>query len=224
MKFTRQSGVPDGRPYSTYRELTRRDFRRFCAYCFRHEGELGGPGHFDQDHFEPKSVNDGAKARVFLNLYWCCKDCNSKQNKGSNWPSQLEQARGECFCDSCHHDPEDTDYERQSDFLLRATSAAGGYTIRVLRLNERAELLRLLRDRARFRAEYSTMLALLKRLIDRAERDPDFTQRPLLRDAVAALRPTITAYEQFVNADPFILVDPPERPDPMAFHSLLPRA
>lgn len=221
MKFDRRNGVADGSPYQTYREMTREDFRRFCAYCFRHEGELGGPGHFDQDHFEPKSVNNGAKERVFLNLYWCCKDCNSRQNKGSTWPNAGELSRGECFCDPCHHDPDGTDYAREADLSLRAMTTSGGYTIRILRLNERTELRSLLSDRDRVRREYQQTLGLLRHLIQRAEQNGTIAAGSPIGSAIEAVRRVIPAYEQFVNADPFVLTSVPEPVDADSLVDLL---
>lgn len=221
MKFTRRTGVEDGRAYSTYREMTREDFQRFCAYCFRHEGELGGPGHFDQDHFEPKSVNGGAKERVFLNLYWCCKDCNSRQNKGFNWPTAAEVSRGECFCDSCDHDPEGVDYGREPDFSLRPLTASGRYTIRILRLNDRPELQVLFRDRDHVRRSYQQMLNLLRCLIERAEQNEKLTSDSTLGHAIEAIRSVIREYESFVNADPFVLTSVPEPVDEGVIAKLL---
>ncbi|RJP33959.1 MAG: hypothetical protein C4547_11515 [Phycisphaerales bacterium] len=194
-----------------------------CAYCFRHEAEVGGQGHFDQDHFEPRSVNNGARERVCLNLYWCCKDCNSKQNKGSEWPSIEEQERGEVFCDSCDHDPEIVDYARQSDLSVKALTPAGKYTIRILRLNERPELRELLTNRRRIQGVYRAVLRLLRRLVERAEtceavREGDSTRQL----AVAELRTTIVAFEQFVEADPFVLKDVPESVDATPPSELLP--
>lgn len=200
---------------------TRADFRCFCAYCFRHEDELGGQGHFDQDHFEPKSVNNGAKERVFLNLYWCCKDCNSRQNKGSTWPSAGQLLLGECFCDPCHHDPEVVDYSRQEDMSLLAKTASGGYTIRILRLNERSELRKLLIDRDRVRREYQQRLEQLRSQIRRADQIGLAATNSTIGAVVEVVRRAIPDYEQFVNADPFVLTSFPEPIDTKALTDLM---
>jgi hypothetical protein len=221
VKFTKRAGVTNGRPYHTYREMTREDFRRFCAYCFRFEDEVGGSGHFDQDHFEPNAANDGARERDYSNLYWCCKECNGKQNKGDRWPTAAERTRGEVFCDSCDHDPEERDYANQSDHSLRPITPAGGYTIRVLRLNERSSLRELRATRRKVQAEYHAMLKLIQRLVERAQKHPKYESDSRLRSVVEQIRPTLAAHERFVETKPFVLTAVPEPFDSVAIDALV---
>lgn len=148
MQFRRTLPVPHYIDYSRYRQLTRADFRRYCAHCFRHEDDLGGEEFFVQDHFEPKSrVN--VDPSDFLNLYWSCSACNARQNKGNKWPSETQLAAGEQFCDPCHHDPEVVDYDKVDDGTLQALTPAGVFTIRHIRLNERPSLVKFREGRQR---------------------------------------------------------------------------
>jgi len=66
MKFERTPPPKQYKHWRYYRRYTREDFRRFCAYCFRHEDEIGGPEHFVQDHFEPRSKNPSRARRRYF--------------------------------------------------------------------------------------------------------------------------------------------------------------
>lgn len=139
MRFYRKLPPVKYRDYGRYRQLTRADFVRTCAYCFRDEGELGGEEQFVQDHFEPRRVNP-ARAADYLNLYWCCVGCNAGHNKGSHWPSVSQLRAGMGFCDPCVRSPFIRDYVQEDSGELRATSLAGEYTIRHIGLNRRPAL------------------------------------------------------------------------------------
>lgn len=221
MKFTRRPGVVDGRPYRTYRELTREDFRRHCAYCFRHEAEVGGAALFDQDHFQPNVVDHGAKERIYTNLYWCCKECNAPQNKGQNWPSRDELARGEFFCDSCSYDPVGVDYEDTAGNGLRPLTAAGVYTIRVLRLNDRSSLVELRDRKRRIQDQYRANIELYKLILARAKVHPQYVTSVKMRELCTAVERAIASIQSFIDADPFVLRQPPPPTDVVPLTSMI---
>ena len=100
-------------------------------------------------------------------------------------------------------------------------TTSGGYTIRILRLNERTELRSLLSDRDRVRREYQQTLGLLRHLIQRAEQNGTIAAGSPIGSAIEAVRRVIPAYEQFVNADPFVLTSVPEPVDADSLVDLL---
>jgi uncharacterized protein (TIGR02646 family) len=184
--------------------MTRQDFQGFCAYCFRHESELGGASHFDQDHFEPKSVNPD-RTNDYTNMYWSCKDCNSRQNKGEHWPNSDEVGDGFVFSDSCKYDPENRDYTRKPDHRLAPHNNAGRYTIRILRLNERAEIVQVYEDRRTLHAEYRSRIEefrlLALHLRTRANQEP--SRERLLLELAHLIEDAVERYERFANRHPF---------------------
>lgn len=220
MKFTKRTGVQP-KPYAQFRRWTRHDFKGFCAYCYRHDTEAGGMPHFDQDHFEPNAANGGAKRNDYYNLYWSCKECNARENKGSNWPSAEEQARGERFCDPCQHDPEVVDFQRGGNCEWKPLTPAGEYTARILRLNERTSLRENCEARKRFKGEYTTNLLMLRHLV----RGLDELQKTNPDDALQAmaqqLQGTISSYETYLAQSPFVYMNPPPPPDPNLMESVL---
>lgn len=210
MKFTKQPGIQSGRPYRVYRQSTRQDFRRFCAYCFRHEDEAGGEAHFEQDHFEPKTVNRD-RERDYYNLYWSCRECNGKQNKGENWPDAAQRAREEVFCDCCDHDPETDDY-RLTGEQLEAITPAGTYTIDVLRLNERDSLRVIRKHRANVRQMYTERLSEYDVLLEAAKQDSRYESDVLFKRSAAAIEEVVASFRAFVDVAPFVLTDIPDPP------------
>jgi hypothetical protein len=204
LRFTKRPGVQSGKNVRDYRQSTRQDFRLFCAYCFRHEGEVGGSKHFDQDHFHPKAGphGDPSKAKDYYNLYWSCKDCNSQENKGHQWPTPEQLAVGEIFCDPCDHDPEAVDYSRTPDGGYDAKTPAGRFTIFAIRLNERPEIRQIYTDRSRVRSQYSIVLQTLNHAIEQlGARRADARIEKIKEAAQEAAR----RIESFVKTDPFIL-------------------
>lgn len=209
MKFQRTPPPRKFKDYHRYRQHTRSDFRRVCAHCFRHEEEAGGEEHFVQDHFEPKH-RPSVDPSDYLNLYWSCVACNSRQNKGVTWPTSEEHARGEHFCDPCHHDPVGTDYTEQDDGHLEALTPAGAYTIRHIRLSERNDLIS---HRIRRRRIRHTFLDRLGRLHDALESWRGNATRSGSITAIEKcdkLSKLVTEYETFVQRDPFMIVDVPQ--------------
>lgn len=213
MKFSREAPPFTYRDYSKYRPYTRRDFKRVCAHCFRHEDEAGGEGHFVQDHFEPKHRENVDPADYF-NLYWSCVACNGPKNKGGKWPTALELERGERFCDPCHHDPVGTDYVEKEDGTLRPLTPTGEYTNRHIRLSERPSLVNQRLTRKRIRQQYVIRLGSLReelklwkaRLEDRPTQEAHAT--------CAGLAGLVEEYESFVGRQPFMryFPFPPEIP------------
>lgn len=207
MKFTREHPPFETRNWRRYRDYTRRDFQSVCAYCFRHEDEAGGEGHFVQDHFEPKHRPNVDPANYF-NLYWCCVECNSPRYKGGNWPTPEQFARGEHFCDPCHHDPVGTDYVEVEGRTLTPLTPAGKYTILHLRLSDRASLRKCREQRAHIRLMYERELPNLRKTLD-AWRDKlaahPSDETTSLCNSLLAL---VEAYELFLARDPFMLKHP----------------
>lgn len=209
MKFQRTLPPRKFNDYRKYRQYTRSDFRRVCAYCFRHEDEAGGEEHFVQDHFEPKH-RPNVDPSDYLNLYWSCGACNSRQNKGANWPTPEEQARGEQFCDPCHHDPVGTDYTEQDDGHLQDLTPAGAFTIRRIRLSERKDLIK---HRIRRRRIRHTFLDRLRGLSDALESWRGNATRSGSMAAIQKcdkLSELVTEYDAFVHRDPFMIVNVPQ--------------
>lgn len=216
MHFPRRTDIVNGRPYKTYREETRGDFRKFCAYCFQHEDEAGGPGHFELDHFQPNCVENAARKNDFFNLYWSCRCCNSRYCKGTKWPSEAQLALGERFVDCCTYDPEGVDYVQNAEYSLQAITPAGKYTIDAIRLNEREELLRLRRDRDRIRKQYISIAQTIEQHVTKAKLDARFKTDHAFQAAIRALEISLDGVRAFVQANPFVLSrfpDPVELPE-----------
>jgi len=213
MKFTRKEPPKSYRDYRRYRPYTRRDFKRICAYCFRHEEEAGGEEAFVQDHFEPRSRPNVHPADYF-NLYWCCGPCNLPQNKGANWPTAEQVGRGEVFCDPCDHDPVGTDYRENEVGRLDQLTPAGEYTIRHIRLNDRRALVNLRVKRRRVRGLYLGQLRLLRQVHDKCRSSVEEWREPEAYAVCRTLDELIDAYEELVKHDPFMLDHvPPEVPE-----------
>ena len=206
MKFQRTLPPRKFKDYSRYRQYTRSDFRRVCAHCFRHEDEAGGEEHFVQDHFEPKHRTD-VDSSDYLNLYWSCGACNSRQNKGDKWPTQEELARGEHFCDSCHHDPVGTDYTEQDDGHLEALTPAGAFTIRHIRLTERKDLIRHRIKRRRIRHTFLDQLGRLRGELESWRGNATRSGSLATIEKCDKLSKLVTEYETFVHRDPFMIVN-----------------
>lgn len=212
MKFDRQTPPRSYKHWRYYRRYTRQDFRRTCAYCFRHEDEIGGEGFFDQDHFQPRCVNPHRRNDYF-NLYWCCVDCNRPNNKGSKWPMASQIRRGEIFCDPCEHDPFGTDYKEMPSGRLDPLSPAGKFTIKHIRLNDRSALVCTRLERRRVRITYLHLLHRLQQALKKLNKSfgtaPTKTQSQVLND----LDTLVKLYQAFVSRKPFILASfPPSLP------------
>lgn len=210
MKFSKRPNVAP-RAYRNFREWTREDFRCFCAYCFRHEDEVGGLAHFDQDHFEPKAgiFANPSRTNDYYNLYWCCKECNSPQNKGSQWPDPAARSRGEGFCDPCVRDPELFDYQSEADFSLTPITPQGRYTIRVLRLNERPTVRKLRRERANCRSQYAEVLNTGCVLTRKLREHPRYKADPAFKETIDRSDAALLAIRKFVERTPFTISDIP---------------
>lgn len=117
-------------PYKHFREITRLDFRLFCAYCLINEADTSGPEWFDLDHFRPKS-RFPKLAKEFSNHYYCCKRCNGI--KRDLWDKALEE-KGIGFVDLCSSLFEEH-YKVQEDQGWLALSISAQYTIDKLRLD-----------------------------------------------------------------------------------------
>ena len=140
--FNRMSPPPQ---FKDFRESTRRDFRRICAYCLTHEHDMNGPELFDLDHHRPRSLFPEL-AHDYYNHYYCCKRCNGiKFNK---WPSPEVQARGIGFVDLCSSQFETHYRIREEDQAWDALTPSAKYTIEQLRLDSP----HLLRFRRRVKA------------------------------------------------------------------------
>lgn len=208
MHFTRNPPSKRYKDYRRYRQYTRRDFKRFCAYCFRHELEAGGEEHFEQDHFEPRS-RPNVDPADYLNLYWSCRGCNAPQNKGNAWPTEAQLERGERFCDPCEHDPVGTDYVLKKDGLLEAVTPAGRYTIRHIRLNERPDLVENRVLRREYRQTYRQRLAELRQTLEWRQAAVEVQGDQTVMTELASLQEMVEAYEDYVTTDPFKLHDVP---------------
>lgn len=213
MKFTREHPPFTTNNLRRYRAHTRRDFQSICAYCFRHEDEAGGEAHFVQDHFEPRHRPSVDPAN-YLNLYWCCVECNSPRYKGSKWPTPEELARSECFCDPCHHDPVGTDYVETNDWTLTSLTPAGEFTVRHIRLNDRESLRKCRQERARIRSVYQRDLGNLRVALDAWAKRLAEHPSDQAREKRDSLRALVKEYELFLARDPFMLHHPlpPEVP------------
>ena len=213
MKFLREHPPFKARHYREYREHTRRDFHQVCAYCFRHEEEAGGEAHFEQDHFKPKHLPDVDPADYY-NLYWSCRGCNAPQNKGRKWPSAVEFARGEQFCDPCNHDPVGTDYDEKDDGTLQTFTPAGRYTDRYLRLSIRPSLVNQRRRRRSVRENYTLLLNLLRTELDALLPQAEKQRSEESQEKYARLYELADAYATFVQREPFMLHSfPPPVPE-----------
>lgn len=199
MIFSRSAPSRPYKNYGSYREYTRRDFLRFCAYCFLHESELGGDQHFEQDHFEPREKKP-ERTNDYLNLYWSCRACNSRQNKGNHWPTQAEQAAGSRFCDPCDHDVLIVDYREEADGSLTPLTTAGTYTARVLRLRERTTLEEMRGGRRQLRVMYSEYEA---RIGERLERVSGGRVDADAREMIEVARRALTEIRAYLDREPF---------------------
>ena len=208
MRFFRSKPAQRFRNYHRYRQLTRSDFRRVCAHCFRHEEEAGGEEHFVQDHFKPKHLPDVDPAE-FSNLYWSCTGCNARQNKGTTWPSTAQWLRGERFCDPCDHDPVGTDYVETPAGPLKTLTPAGEFTNRHLRLSVRKSLLDCRTRRKNLKRLYQRDLGRLEAALRHFEElvgdDGPENQRQLLQ----TLEGLVEAYGGFVGREPFTVGNVP---------------
>ncbi len=213
MKFTRERPPFTTSKWRQYRAHTRRDFQSVCAYCFRHEDEAGGEAHFVQDHFEPKHRPSVDPADYF-NLYWSCVECNAPQNKGPKWPTPEQFARGERFCDPCHHDPVGTDYVETNDWALTSLTPAGEFTIRHIRLSDRESLRKCRQERAVLKSMYQRDLSNLCAALDAWRKKLAAHPSNHAREKCDSLRALVEAYELFLARDPFMLHHPlpPEVP------------
>lgn len=104
-------------------------FEYKCAYCTRHEGEVGGPGHFDVDHLVPQSA-DASKRRDFMNLVYSCHDCNLK--KGRQYPSKAQIKVGERFVDPCGESRFPDHVVESDDCKLTGVTPAGDISVRIV--------------------------------------------------------------------------------------------
>lgn len=212
MKFERTTPPQTFKHYRHYRQYTRSDFRRVCAHCFRHEEEAGGEEHFVQDHFEPKHRTN-VDPSDYLNLYWSCGACNSRQNKGDTWPTPEQLARGEHFCDPCHHDPVGADHAEKDDGRLEALTPAGAFTIRHIRLSERNDLKKHRIKRRRIRRTYLDRLRTLRDDLESWRGHATRSGGLAAIEMCDTLSKLVTEYETFVDRDPFMIVDvPPDVP------------
>ncbi len=214
MKFSREAPPFTYRDYSKYRQYTRRDFKRVCAHCFRHEDEAGGEAHFVQDHFEPKH-RDNVDPADYFNLYWSCVACNGPKNKSGKWPTPLELERGERFCDPCHHDPVGTDYVEKEDGTLKPLTPAGEYTNRHIRLSEREPLVNLRLNRKRVRRRYETDLNNLREALKVWKTRLEGRPTHEAQEICVRLADLVEEYASYVSRQPFMLCylpSPPEIP------------
>jgi len=132
MQFHRRRSVPMHADYQRYRPILREDFRQFCAYCVRHEYEIGGDENYEIDHYRPQSLFRELVNR-YANLYYCCRGCN--RNKGERWPSRGLLARGYRFFDPIAEDAYKVHLREGRDGLLIARTKVGEYSLDCLRLN-----------------------------------------------------------------------------------------
>src|SRR5580698_6290867 len=96
----------DPGPYTKARDYVihlRQLFRHRCAYCLTPDDRLGGEEGMKVDHFHPESRRPELRL-AWANLYYCCDVCN---NRKSNYPTDIETARGERFVDPCAEDPDE---------------------------------------------------------------------------------------------------------------------
>lgn len=187
----------------------RQDFQGFCAYCFRHEDEIGVES-FVLDHFEPQSFNS-ARVNDYSNLYWSCAACNAPQNKNAHWPSPTDLAAGYRFCDPCDHDPVGTDYRELRSGRLKSQTPAGEYTIDHIGLDRRPILVQHRRNRREVRRQYKHALTQLQRALKVLSSKERLSERQ--RRALAALELYEELYRRFLERSPFLLAHyPPAAP------------
>lgn len=168
---------------------------------------MGGEAHFVQDHFEPKH-RPNVNPADYSNLYWCCAECNSRANKGTNWPSPADVARGDVFCDPCQNDPVGADYVEDGELLSQRTPA-GSYTIDIIRLNERDSLRKIRRNRKRVRETYVLALQVVRAALYTL--DSQQAERASEEDTekYRKLSMLVDSYEFFVSREPFLLTNIP---------------
>jgi hypothetical protein len=202
MKFIKTDPGFRTKTYGKYREFTRTDFRRVCAYCFRHEGDGGGLGQYEQDHFEPKS-RPGINPADYSNLYWSCGDCNGPGCKYETWPSRQEVRYGHVFCDPCKCNPYSRDYKLDKSGVLIALTDAGRYTIEHLRLNKRPYLVEWRRIARELRGRYLSELDRLRRIERRLDAEPHSAEITKLLSQVSRL---VEKYEAIAYSQPFVVI------------------
>ncbi len=116
---------------SDAREALRQEFGYRCCYCGIHEARGGGPGHFEVDHFRPRSKFP-ALALDYGNLVYACRTCNGF--KADKWPTSAQEAEGYRFLDP-DRDRFEEHWEEEADGRLVPTTPAGRYTVSSLNLN-----------------------------------------------------------------------------------------
>lgn len=133
--FQRTTPAPEKRAkkkYSVYRPDVRKDFKRCCAYCLRHEDWADGERTFEIDHFRPRVLFPELLCD-FYNLYYSCHRCNNI--KQENWPPEELISKGIGFVDFCQDDF-DLHFEALADGKWKPLSDSARYTERILRLND----------------------------------------------------------------------------------------
>ena len=204
MKFTKTDPGFRSTNYGRYREYTRKDFRRVCAYCFRHEDDGGGVGHYQQDHFEPQS-RPGVDPADYWNLYWSCGDCNGPGCKSDTWPSAQEARYGFVFCDPCKCDPFSRDYKKDKSGLLLALTDSGRFTIEHLRLNKRPYLVEWRRTSRELRDRYLQELVRLRRVQEHLDVSLDSDEGSVLK-LVGQVARLVEKYEAIAYSRPFAVI------------------
>lgn len=97
---------------------------------------------------------------------------------------------------------------------MTSLTPSGDYTIRHIRLNDRASLTKCRKKRTQIKSTYQNLLRMLRGALD-AWRNR-LAERPTeeARESCDSLHELVEAYELFLARDPFMLYDPlpPEIP------------
>ena len=133
-------------------------FRSRCAYCVTPDEMNGGLEGMTVDHFQPVSRFPHLKL-IWINLYYSCSVCNERYKR--EHPTEEEESKGHRFVDSCMEDPDDhfrmiRDRKTGALCKVKGLTAAGRYTLGILRFNDRPflrDFWRLLERRERIAKE-----------------------------------------------------------------------
>ena len=133
-----RSEVPEGLPYTEYRQVLRRDFLHSCAYCTMSEAEAMAI-RFTIDHYEPKSSRPELE-NVYSNLMYACDECNTR--KGPRVVPEEAQLDGLRFF---RPDVDQvSDHFVRAGLLLKGLTKLADFTIDAVDLNRLS--LRRIRD------------------------------------------------------------------------------